>query len=300
MMPKINLRAAMALVKDAHSADMTFSELCDAYCAVHFDSSDLRLKKWVEAFGAFPAWELTTRDFSLAAEALLQSGHYKPSSVNRDLSTAGSVFKWAIRRHLAPLGFISPTVGVQRYDEAIRRVELTDKEVERLVKGALGHPDRRFAVYIRLMIETGARRGEVRERRWKDFDLKARTITVMQTKTDKPRVLFFSEDTAVLIKRVWPADRSPEALVFAGRKVDSPINYRKAWEQLTAAINRPDLHMHDLRHHRAAELLRNGTTLAVAAQVLGHSSLVLQRRYGHLENATLREATESSWKQLAA
>jgi hypothetical protein len=30
--------------------------------------------------------------------------------------------------------------------------------------------------------------------------------------------------------------------------------------------------------------------------VLGHSSLILQRRYGHLETATLRAATEASWR----
>ncbi len=298
MRPKLNLRAAMAQVTEAHSVDMTFRELADAYTAVTVDKSDLRLRKWVEAFGASPAWSLTTRDFSLAAEAMMQSGQYKASTVNRDLSNIGSVYKWAIRRHLAPIGFVSPTVGIQRYEEAIRRVELTDREVERLLKGAMAFRDRRFAAYIRLVIETGGRRGEVRERVWKDVDLDNRTITVMDTKTGKPRQLFFSEATANLMRRVW-AKRDPDTLLFEGRIKGRAIDYRKAWEQLTTAIGRPDLHLHDLRHHRAAELLRAGTTIAVAAQVLGHSSLILQRRYGHLESATLRAATESSWKTAA-
>ncbi|SDO61813.1 Site-specific recombinase XerD [Ralstonia sp. 25mfcol4.1] len=297
MRPKINLRAAMAQVTDAADARMTFAELCAAFCAMSDDDSDeRRLKKWVEAFGTSPAWELTTRHFSLAAEAMMQSGQYKASTVNRDLSSVGSVFKWAQRRHLSPIGFVSPTVGIPRYDEAIRRVEVSNKEIERLLAAAHGYKDRRFAVYVRLMIETGARRGEVRERQWKDVDLETRTITVIQTKTDRPRTLFFSEETAALIRRVWPAKREPDALVFQGRRYGQPINFRKAWEDVAAAIGRPDLHLHDLRHHRAAELLRKGTTLAVAAQVLGHSSLILQRRYGHLEDAVLRRAAESSWQ----
>jgi integrase len=298
MKPKINLRAAMACVGEHQAADLTFLELTNAYCAVQFDGADLRLRKWTEAFGHLSAWALTTRELSLAAEAMMQSGQYQASTINRDTSPVGTVYKWAIRRHLAPAGFVSPTLGLQRYDEPIRRVEISEREIGAILKGAHAYPDRRFAVYLRLLIETGARRGEVRERYWREVDLATRTITVMQTKTDRPRQLFFSDDTAALIQRVWPK-RDPNALVFAGKVPGLPIDYRVAWTKLTKAIGRPDLHQHDLRHHRAAELLRAGTTIAVASQVLGHSSLILQRRYGHLESKTLREATEKSWKTAA-
>lgn len=299
MKPKINLRAAMARVGEHQAVDMTVAELADAYCAVQFDGADLRLRKWTEAFGHLSAWSLTTRELSLAAEAMMQSGQYKASTINRDTSTIGTVYKWAIRRHLAPAGFVSPTLGLQRYDEAIRRVEISDREIAALIKGAQAYPDRRFAAYVRLLIDSGGRRGEVRERYWRDVDLDARVITVMETKTDRPRQIFFSEETAALMRRVWPK-RDPDALLFAGKAPGQPVNYRATWAKLTKAIGRPDLHQHDLRHHRAAELLRAGTTIAVAAQVLGHSSLILQRRYGHLESKTLREATELSWARNAA
>lgn len=295
MRPKVDLRQAMARVEQNMAVEMTFRELVEAYCAVQFDGADMRLRKWVDCFGDESAWTLPTRQIALAAEALMQSGHYKPSSINRDTSTIGTIYRWAIRRHLAPLGFQSPTVALQRFDEGIRRVEVKDDEVRRLLAGAKAHRDRRFAVYVRLVMETGARRGEVRDRRWSEVDLDAREITVMDTKTGKPRVLFFSEESAQLMRRVWPT-RNADDLLFEGRRKGYPINYRAAWEKLTAAIGRPDLHLHDLRHHRAAELLKAGTTIAVAAQVLGHSSLILQRRYGHLENAALRAATEASWR----
>jgi integrase len=294
MRPKIDLRQAMAQVSEKVAEDLTFAELVKAYCAVQFDGADLRMKKWVEAFGSESAWAITTRQLAIAAEAMLQSGLYKPSSINRDTSTIGTIYKWAIRRHVAPTGFVSPTLGLQRYEESIRRVELKDTEADRLINGAKAFKDRRFAAFVRLVLETGARRSEIRERHWADVDLDARSITVMNTKTGRPRVLFFSETTANLIRRVWP-NRDAGDLLFEGRRRHRPINYRNMWCELTRKIGRPDLHLHDLRHHRAAEMLRAGTTIAVAAQVLGHSSLVLQRRYGHLENDTLRAATEASW-----
>lgn len=295
MRPKVDLRQAMAQVEQQIATEMTLSELVKAYCAVQFDGADLRLRKWVECFGHLSAWSLTTQQVALAAEAMLQSGHYKPSTINRDTSTLGTVYRWAIRRHLAPIGFVSPTLALARYEEPIRRVEIQADEVRKLIAGAMAYRDRRFAVYIRLAMETGARRGEIRERRWADVDLDERSITVLETKTDRPRVLFFSEETAALMQRIWPK-RDSESLLFEGRRRGFPISYRRAWEDLTQTIGRPDLHLHDLRHYRAAELLKAGTTIGVAAQVLGHSSLILQRRYGHLENRTLRAAAEASWR----
>lgn len=295
MRPRINLRQAMAHVSEQIATEMTFAELAKAYCAVQFDGADLRLRKWVDAFGQESAWALTTRQLAFAAEAMLQSGLYQSSTINRDTSTIGTLYKWAIRRHLAPTGFVSPTLGLQRYEEGIRRVHISETEVTALLDGAMACQDRRFAVYVRLALETGARRGEIRERRWAEVDLEQRTIVVEDTKTGRPRTLFFSETTAQLMRRVWPK-RPEDELLFEGRIKGRPINYRRPWQELTAAIGRPDLHLHDLRHHRAAELLKAGTTIAVAAQVLGHSSLILQRRYGHLETATLRAATEASWR----
>lgn len=295
MRPKVNLRQAMARVEQRIALEMTFRELVEAYSAVQFDGADLRLRKWVECFGHESAWAITTEQLSLAAEAMLQSGLYKTSTINRDTSTIGTVYRWAKRRHMSPRGFVSPTLALQRYEEDIRRVEISNPEIARLLAGAKANPDRRFAVYVRLAMETGARRGEMRERRWLDVDLEARSITVLETKTDKPRVLFFSEETAELMRRVWPK-REPGELLFEGRRRGYPIDYRASWRKLVSAIGRPDLHLHDLRHHRAAELLKSGTTIAVAAQVLGHSSLILQRRYGHLENAALRAATQASWR----
>ena len=63
----------------------------------------------------------------------------------------------------------------------------------------------------------------------------------------------------------------------------------RLWVKLTTEISCKDLHMHDLRHFRAAELLRNGASTSAAAQVLGHSSTILHRRYGHLETAAMRD-----------
>jgi integrase len=109
-------------------------------------------------------------------------------------------------------------------------------------------------------------------------------------------MLFFKQETAELMCRVWP-DRKLDNLLFeSSRAPGATVNFKKNWDKLTRAIGRPDLRLHDLRHHRAKLLMESGTTIAVAAQALGHSSLILHRRYGHLESAAISNAVRGSWR----
>ena len=145
-----------------------------------------------------------------------------------------------------------------------------------------GVPDRRFGAFVALLIDTGARKSELLERRWKDFDLDAGEIVCETTKTGVPRVLHFRDETAALIRRVCPR-RSPRRCRSRDGCRDSRSRFRKAWLTAVAEIGLPDLHMHDIRHAAAAGLLRAGVTLGVAAQVLGHSPQVLAGATGTLK-----------------
>jgi integrase len=110
-------------------------------------------------------------------------------------------------------------------------------------------------------------------------------------------MLFFSPKTAELMKRVW-VSRVPEAMLFEStRAPGAVVNFKKQWTKLTGTIGRNDLRLHDLRHYRAKLLIESGSTVAVAAQALGHSSLILHRRYGHMESHALQNAVQTSWRQ---
>lgn len=294
---RINLREALALAPDPTiPLAMTFGELSAAYIAVHLNGAEMQLRKWIDLLGERSAWEIAPNELARAGVAMIDNG-YSPSTVNRNLSQIGSIYRWAKRRMLTPAGFISPTISQYRYEEPIRHVNLSQDEVKKLIDGAAAVKDRRFQVMIRLLLETGARRGEIALRRWGEVDLENCTIELLETKTGKPRMLFFSAQTATLMRRIWP-NRAPEMMLFESRRAPgSPVNYKKHWETLRRAIGRDDLRLHDLRHHRAKLLIESGSSVAVAAQALGHSSLILHRRYGHLESTTIENAVKASWRE---
>lgn len=289
-----NLASAIQAATYSEGTELTLGELARAFCGAHADQSDLRLRKWVEAFGQLSAWLITPEQLETAAQAMREHG-YAGATVNRDLSTLGSMYRWAKQRRLSPRGFRSPTLGVQRFEERIRRVHIDDADLEKLRAGALAFADRRFGVFVSLLIDTGARKSELLERRWGEVDLENRQILAPVTKNGTPRVLFFSERTQALIRRASPK-RNADSLLFEGRVPGQPIDFKRVWGVLTAQVGMPDLHMHDVRHAAAANLLKAGVTLAVAAQVLGHDAAVLARRYGHLETNALRLAQEASWQ----
>jgi len=296
---KIDLRAALDQQEQANqvAADLLFCELCRAYSRTHYDGSDLQLRKWIDLFDGRGAWSITSEELDRAGVAMIEHG-YSPATVNRNISQIGSLYKWAARRRIVPVGFRSPTLGMVRYEEQLRRVELTDEEVSKLLDGANAIKDRRFAALIRLLVDTGARRGEVLERTWGQVDLEKREIIAPKTKTGAPRVLYFSEETRIFMERVWTRREMEKdsAMLFESKRVPlQPIAFKRHWLWLTSSIGRPDLRLNDLRHHRAKQMLDTGAPVAVAAQALGNSSQILTRRYGHLDTSSMKRVVKQSW-----
>lgn len=295
MKPKrIDLATAVAALPCATVAHWSFAELVAAYTARRFSAGDdTRLRKWVALLADVPAWSVTTEQIVAGRDAMLAQG-YSIGAVNRDLSAIGSAYRFAEDKRMTPRGFTSPTRSIRRQAEPIRRVMLSETERAAIVSGARAHRDPRFALLVALLVDTGARKSEILERRWSEFDTAGGEVLVEKTKTEKPRLLFFTPETGELIERLRPRGAAAEALAFAGRRGE-PTDYRKAWAALVREVGRPELHMHDMRHAAAAGLLRAGVSAGVAAQVLGHGVDVLTRRYGHLEAAALRAAQRSVW-----
>ena len=293
-MARINVDLSVAIAaSDEARPQLSFSELVHMHeCARPDRALGPRLKKWVAAFGSINAWELTAAQISRAGDAMAQAG-YKPASINRDIGGIGQIYNWAIRsRRIAPVGFHQPTRDVVKRSETLRKVNLSAHEVSNLrLLSAKAFPDKRFGLFINMLLDSGCRKTEILERTWAELDIDSASLVIPKTKNGDSRTLFFSAVTMALAEKLRPNKRL-DTLVFegyAGRF--SHIDYRKAWESLRGMIQRPDLHLHDLRHYVAADLLESGVSIATASQIIGHrDQTMLLRRYAHLSVDHLRSA----------
>lgn len=126
----LDLRTA-ASAPDDTAPDLTFAELVEAHETVlPHKQLGPRLRKWVQAFGSLVAWSITTAQLAKAAQEMVRQG-YSGGSANRDIGAIGQVYLWASKkRRIAPAGFRSPTIGVPRFAEPIRKVFISDSELK--------------------------------------------------------------------------------------------------------------------------------------------------------------------------
>ena len=57
---------------------------------------------------------------------------------------------------------------------------------------------------------------------------------------------------------------------------------KRGWESLLNKLKIEDFRFHDLRHSAASYLAMNGASMAEIAEVLGHKTLQMVKRYAHL------------------
>jgi integrase len=119
---------------------------------------------------------------------------------------------------------------------------------------------------------------------WERVDRARGVILLDVTKSGKRReVPLNSRVDAVLARR----GSKNSGLVFGTRKWD---HFRSAWERAVDRARLVDLHFHDLRHTFASWAVQRGASLQEVKDLLGHRSLAMTLRYGHLAPEHLRSA----------
>jgi site-specific recombinase XerD len=83
-------------------------------------------------------------------------------------------------------------------------------------------------------------------------------------------------------------------LLFPGKvHKDEPIDLRRPFEVALKAAEITDFHWHDLRHCTASYLAMNGASLAEIAEILGHKTLQMVKRYAHLSDGHVSNVVAS-------
>jgi integrase len=181
----------------------------------------------------------------------------------------------------------NPLAKVSKPKEPRGRVRyLADDERERLLNACRESANPFLYTAVVLALSTGARRTEIWSLRWPDVDLQRGVITLHETKNGERRVLPLVGHAHEQVKEHARVPRLDTDLLFPSRRdPKQPIDLRKPWETALQKAGIADFRWHDLRHCCASYLAMNGATLAEIAEVLGHKTLQMVRRYAHLSEA---------------
>jgi integrase len=282
----------------------TLAELIDRYVR------DVIPRKgpWAHAQARQFAWwraELGTRSLADVTPAVIAEARDKlakgvtvrgrqrsPSTVVRYLAALSHAFAVAVKEW----GWVedSPLRKVTKPKEPRGRVRfLSEDERPRLLEACRtsDSPDLNAAVVLSL--STGGRRMEILGLRWGQVDFARRAITLLETKNGEIRSLPLVGHAFDLMGERAKVQRIDTDLVFPGRKKNRPVDLRGPFETAVKRAGIEDFRWHDLRHSAASYLAMNGATLAEIAEVLGHKTLAMVKRYAHLSQAHTTRVVES-------
>lgn len=323
--------------RSASRSAPSIAELCKRYIEEHAKRRK-RAGSLIEDEGLIEQWikpKLGNRKVSELRRADIERLHRTitdygtPIRANRALSLLSKMFALAIRWDLRT---DNPVHGIERNPETSRQRYLSPDELERLLKALAEDGNKDAANVVRLLLLTGARRGEVLNARWDEFDLEAgvwtkpaattkqksehriplsaparKLLSDMRAEADEGEKRALRHEQQAKQKGLSTHAREAElnaaararlvkssAYVFVGYSgADAPLdNITRFWVDLCERAGLKDFRIHDLRHSYASFLASSGMSLPIIGALLGHTQAQTTRRYAHLLDDPLRKATD--------
>jgi integrase len=299
--------AKIQLAKVTHGEDIaeqskqlralpTFEELTQDYLERHAQKKrakslkeDLKLLKNI-LLPAFGSLKLENIDKRRIETLHLQLSKH-PYQANRVLALLSKMFSLALS-----WGWKSdnPVKGVQKYQEQKRDRWLNHEELQRLWVVLDKYPKHLTAYIFKLLLLTGARKGEAMQATWDQLDLE-KGVWIKpshMTKQKKTEYLPLSSKALDVLQEIKKLS-GDSRFVFPGRIEGQPIQEIKTfWKTVIKAANLENVRIHDLRHTHASHLVSSGLSLSIVGKLLGHTQASTTQRYAHLADEPLREAAE--------
>ncbi len=208
----------------------------------------------------------------------------KPQTWNRYISSLSCVLEMCMREWMWIES--NPARRIRREKEAPGRVRfLSDEERNRLLEACKNSRSTNLHTLVVLTLSTGMRRGEVWRLTWEQVDLAKGVIILSHTKNKDHRRVPVKGLALELLRTHAKVRRIDTNLVFPGdstAKTGKPFHLDGFWGKAVQAAKLEDFRFHDLRHSTASYLAMGGATMLEIAEVLGHRTLQMVKRYSHL------------------
>ena len=170
-------------------------------------------------------------------------------------------------------------------DETCPKGQPIKGERSRLLEACKASPVTQLYPIVVLALSTGMRQGEILNLRWPDINLLEGRIILHETKNGERRSVPLLGHAHDLISELSKVRRLDTDLLFPGKNPKRPLFIRTPWIKAVKSAEIEDFRFHDLRHSAASYLLMSGASLGEIAEILGHKTLQMVKRYSHLSDS---------------
>jgi integrase len=217
---------------------------------------------------------------------------HKPGSTNRIIILCRYIFNCALKWEVSGISK-NPTAGIELLPENNKKERyLTEVEAQRLFEALDASENPILRYIIAGLLLTGARKRELLDAKWQDFDLENRIWTVEFNKTGRTRYIPISDGMMRLLQEV-PKHEGCD-WVFPNPKTLKPyVSIFSSWNTARKKAGLPEVRIHDLRHSFASFLINSGRSLYEVQKILGHTQVKTTQRYAHLSQDSLVAAANT-------
>lgn len=240
------------------------------------------------AFGSRHLDTITRRDVQKLITGRREMGK-APGTCDRMLILARHIFNCALKWEI-PGVKSNPAKEVELLNVDNKRERyLNEDEVRRLHDAVQASENPMLKYIVPMLLMTGARKREVLDARWEDFDYETRQWKIPFTKGGKPRYVPMSDGVLGILDAVSRIEGSP--YVFPNPDTKKPfVTIHYTWDTARKKAGLQDVRLHDLRHSFASILINSGRSLYEVQHLLGHTQVKTTERYAHLQQDTLMRA----------
>ena len=257
-----------------------------------------QLERWKAELGCYVLADITPslivecRD-KLLTELTPRGSQRSPATVVRYMAALSHAFTIAVNEW--QWLEISPMSKVKKPTEPRGRVRfLDDEERIKLLQACKESPNSKLYLCVILALSSGMRQAELMGLKWQDVNLKDGYLILHETKNGDRRRVPLSGLGLLLLQEYAKIRRIDTPLLFpSDRNPQQPIDLRKAFKNALTIAEITEFKWHDLRHCTASYLAMNGASLAEIAEVLGHKTLSMVKRYAHLSDGHVSNVVAS-------
>ena len=278
--------------KNQTSKKITMGDVIDKYIIEvlprkpkSFKKQKAQLLWWKSQIGSFLLSDISTATISEQRNILLQGVTIRKtkrssSTVMRYMAVLSHVFTIAVKEW--NLLENSPMKNISRLKEPKGRVRfLNEEERKILLEKCKKSTNQYLYTIVVLAISTGMRQGEILNITWSDVDFNNNRIVLHETKNGERRVVPLTGLAFKLVLELFKKRNFDSYFLFPNNDATKPIYIRTSWEKALKEANIEDFRFHDLRHTAASYLAMGKASLAEIAEILGHKTLSMVKRYSH-------------------
>ena len=253
--------------------------------------------KWIKPkLGKKILTSVTANDLQVIVNSMLKQG-MAPRTTQSIKQIMRPLFK-----HYADKGLIqgnpAALIQIPKFDNTVQ-LSLTEEEIKSLYQAIKTYPIEPFNTLFMWLAE-GRRLNELLSLEWEQIDFSHNRYSIVSTNNKAGVSMQYGLRVNISESLKSFNKESPfvfHALTNSSKKM-SKETVRGHWAKLLINAKIEHLRIHDLRHIIGSDLVSNNHTLEEVAQVLGHTSTSVTKRYSKVRQEKANEALDSFFDRI--